>query len=631
MPSSHSYVPRGSGRVPDVGLEIPGYRVQREIGSGGMGVVYQAIDLERRRVAIKILRSHIAHDPISRERLAREVGALSKVHHRGVARILDAELDDDHAFLVTEYVDGPTLDQVVRKRGPMHPRIVIEIGVLLAETLEVIHKTDIIHRDLKPSNVMLDAVNEDSLYRWDPQDEQVSPVIIDFGLAHAKSESRLTATGLVMGTAAYIDPEVILGSEPSAIADWWSWAATLAYIATGQAPFGNASADVMIARVRSEKPKVQDLPYQMRDFFNAAFRKDEKDRPTPAELVQWLKRIDPDATSPSLARRTVGSSTPTTSMYPIGPQTDRAAIDGRARGPVVSQPTGVPESRTPAGGPNQPPAASGPQTNPAMRGSDTSGLNSTHTPSLGVTRYPEPPTDYLNFKNQPRVRPRSVRSTVRTDPAPVEPSTREPETPAAGTVVGNSARVSSRWWGKSLLPVGIITLCLAAATVPILACMVAWLCAVVMFAIAINRRFMEKRRAQNNGPRRSDYWVAFVASPWHGIKAVVVALAISLLPALVGAALAGGLFYGSAAAGGYLPGALCCCVGMLAASGVAWWGLRREDLHMGTRHVIESLSKRERAPRVILIAMLVLSAAAIVAAVSTGGSADLWPFSFRLQ
>src|SRR5699024_3341704 len=153
--------------------------------------------------------------------------------------------ESSEAFVVTEFVPGPTLEDAVRTHGGLHPEAVREIALVMGQTLQAIHEAGAIHRDLKPSNGMLRGAREGQLTATDPDGDRLDPVIIDFGIAIAAEESRLTSTGLVMGTAAYLDPEVIRTDHAGEAGDWWAWAALLAYAATGREPYGGGRADLV--------------------------------------------------------------------------------------------------------------------------------------------------------------------------------------------------------------------------------------------------------------------------------------------------------------------------------------------------------------------------------------------------
>ena len=165
--------------------KIGPYRVIEKIGEGGMGVVYLGTDSDKRRVAIKVLGSAVAGDPSARQRLAREVETMRRVRNRYVAEVIDADVDGPSPYIVTRYVPGRTLEDTVRQDGPLRGMALDSLAEGLAEALAAIHAAGVVHRDLKPGNVMLD---------------RGQPVLIDFGIAHVQDATRLTKTGLVMGT-----------------------------------------------------------------------------------------------------------------------------------------------------------------------------------------------------------------------------------------------------------------------------------------------------------------------------------------------------------------------------------------------------------------------------------------------
>ena len=221
---------------PAPGSEVGGYRILAPLGSGGMGTVYRAVDGGGTVVALKLLHPHVGADPVARDRLRREVAALQRLHHPGVAAVLDAEADSTEAFVVTELVDGLTLEEHVHRGGPLPAVELAELADGLRDALGAVHAGGIVHRDLKPGNVMLTARG---------------PVLIDFGIAQAADEVRVTSAGFVVGTPGYLAPELLADGDPSPATDWWGWAAVLAYAATGRAPFGSRPLDAVIARTRA--------------------------------------------------------------------------------------------------------------------------------------------------------------------------------------------------------------------------------------------------------------------------------------------------------------------------------------------------------------------------------------------
>src|SRR5262250_2784423 len=131
------------------------YRLLERLGEGGMGVVYLAADPEHRKVAVKALRPAVAADPTARRRLAREVETMRRVRSPYVAEVIDADLEGGTPYIVTRYVPGRTLEQVVTEGGPLPPPTLARLACGLADALAAVHAAGVVHRDLKPSNVML--------------------------------------------------------------------------------------------------------------------------------------------------------------------------------------------------------------------------------------------------------------------------------------------------------------------------------------------------------------------------------------------------------------------------------------------------------------------------------------------
>ncbi|TDO62698.1 serine/threonine protein kinase [Kribbella sp. VKM Ac-2571] len=292
------------------------YRLIRRLGQGGMGVVYLAEGPEHQEVALKVLRSHVAHDPIARARLQREATTLQKVNHPGVAGILDHDLEGERPYLVTRFVPGRPLDEQVDERGPLTPRKWLPLAGCLAESLQAIHAAGVIHRDLKPGNVMMC---------------NGKPVMIDFGIAQAADDLRLTQTGLVIGTPGYLAPELIEGEMVSQSADWWGWAATAAFAATGRRPFGKGPFEAVLARVHSGQADLEGLDPRLKSLLAAALSPNKADRPTQEEIMTGLSRYAEgrDALPPREAQ-TVAAVPPTKLVTRLMPTEE----------PAVEEPTG---------------------------------------------------------------------------------------------------------------------------------------------------------------------------------------------------------------------------------------------------------------------------------------------------
>ena len=191
-----------------------------------MGVVHLARDPEGRLVAVKVLNPQGTEGTNARRRLAREVETMRRVRSPYVAEVLDADVTGEFPYIVTRYVAGPTLEEMVRSHGPLPAPGLRRLAHGMAEALAAIHAAGVVHRDLKPGNVML-------------ADDR--PVVIDFGIAQSGDATRLTQTGLVMGTPGYLAPEVIEGQPSSPASDVHCWGTTMAFAATGHLPFGGGS------------------------------------------------------------------------------------------------------------------------------------------------------------------------------------------------------------------------------------------------------------------------------------------------------------------------------------------------------------------------------------------------------
>src|SRR6516162_4303905 len=252
--------------------QLGSYQLLSRIGEGGMGVVYLAQDPGGQAVALKVLRASVAGEPTARRRLAREVETMQRVRSPYVAEVTDADLAGGTPYIVTRYVPGRTLDQVVNESGPLPPAALLRLACGLADALAAVHAAGVVHRDLKPSNVML--LGE-------------VPVVIDFGIAQAMDSTRLTMTGMFMGTPGYLAPEVIEGKPSGPAADVHSWAATLAYAATGRPPFGTGQFETIFFRIMHGQPDLDTLPAPLSSLVTRALSRDPADRPSAAVLAQW--------------------------------------------------------------------------------------------------------------------------------------------------------------------------------------------------------------------------------------------------------------------------------------------------------------------------------------------------------
>jgi serine/threonine protein kinase len=256
------------------------YRLQDRLGEGGMGVVHLARDPEGRAVAVKVLHPLGSEVVNARRRLAREVETMRRVRSPYVAEVLDADVTGEFPYIVTRFVSGPTLDEMVRTRGPLSGPGLRRLAHGMAEALAAIHAAGVVHRDLKPGNVML-------------TDDR--PIVIDFGIAQAGDATRLTQTGLVMGTPGYLAPEVIEGEPSSPASDVHSWGSTMAFAATGHLPFGGGSYETIFYRIISGRADLSGVPAPLVPLISAALARDPSHRPSASWLSAQAVTLDMSA------------------------------------------------------------------------------------------------------------------------------------------------------------------------------------------------------------------------------------------------------------------------------------------------------------------------------------------------
>ncbi len=253
------------------------YRLLERIGEGGMGVVHLALDAGGEAVAVKVLRPMVASDPDARRRLGREFETMRRVRSRFVAEVIDADVTGDMPYVVTRYVAGPSLDQLISREGPLGGRALERVAWGLAEGLAAVHAAGVVHRDLKPGNVVMAGG---------------VPVVIDFGIAHAPDATRITQAGMFMGTPGYLAPEVVEGQPCGPPADVHSWGSTVAFAATGRPPFGTGTYETIFYRIVGGKPDLDGVPAKLMPLLTAALGRDPGRRPTAMELSSQCAALD---------------------------------------------------------------------------------------------------------------------------------------------------------------------------------------------------------------------------------------------------------------------------------------------------------------------------------------------------
>ncbi|WP_017623467.1 serine/threonine-protein kinase [Nocardiopsis chromatogenes] len=323
--------------------ELGDYTVLGRLGRGGMGTVYLARTPEGRRVAVKLIHPDLTDDEDFRRRFAREVESARRVARFSTAGVLDARLEGEPLFIVSEYVPGPNLAEAVAAEGPMTGGTLDGLAMGVAAALTAIHGAGVIHRDLKPANVLLSSVG---------------PKVIDFGIARAmEDDGAVTRSSQLMGTPAYLAPELIAGQDITPASDIFSWGCLVAFAGTGRAPFDAPSVPAVLHQITSMAPELGDLEPPLRDMVAAALSKDPAERPTAQQLLNRLVgQEDPDEAV--VDRTVVRSWTPPSTARPT--QAMAASAAGAADGDTpASEPGGRPTAAMPPPGATQ--AAAPPQ------------------------------------------------------------------------------------------------------------------------------------------------------------------------------------------------------------------------------------------------------------------------------
>ncbi|MFI2763300.1 PQQ-binding-like beta-propeller repeat protein [Streptomyces echinatus] len=255
--------------------ELGSYRMLRRLGAGGMGRVYLARSPGGRTVAVKVVRPDLAADPGFRERFRHEAEIAQAVSGQYTAAVVDADPEAPLPWLATSYVLGPDLTEVVATHGPLPEHTVRALGAGLAAALQEIHAAGLVHRDLKPSNVLLAADG---------------PRVIDFGIARAVDGTRMTQTGVVVGSPGYMPPEQAMGKDVGPAGDVFSLGAVLAFAAGGRSAFGDGAAShaALLYQVVHGDADLTGVPRSLLGLVRACLQKDPAGRPAPAEIVAAL-------------------------------------------------------------------------------------------------------------------------------------------------------------------------------------------------------------------------------------------------------------------------------------------------------------------------------------------------------
>ncbi|MCT9931214.1 serine/threonine protein kinase [Planotetraspora sp. A-T 1434] len=332
---------------PDDPRALGEFRLNGRLGEGGQGVVYLGHTPGGEPVAVKILKAGL--DPAVRERLTRELDAMRSVAPFCTARVITAVVEGREPYVVSEFIDGPSLQQRVSTGGPLRGGELDRLAVGTATALAAIHGAGIVHRDFKPGNVLLGPDG---------------PRVVDFGIARQGESDTITAGPI--GTPAYLAPEQIAGHPASPASDVFAWGATMVFAATGRPAFGADSVASVLHRIMTTHPDVSAVPASLRSVVERCLDKDPAARPTSRDLLLEL----------------VGSA-----RDPLGAGTAAAVSPG------------------PAGRPGVQPASHGGAQRTGYQGEQTSG----HPGGEPGAHWTGPPASQLTGHGAPATEPRLTR------------------------------------------------------------------------------------------------------------------------------------------------------------------------------------------------------------------------------
>jgi len=265
------------------------FELLARLGEGGQGVVYlgRGPGPGEERVAVKVLRSTV--DASILQRLARELDAVHKVQPFVTARVIEASTEGERRYIVSEFIDGPSLEERVDERGPLPEGELHRLAVGTATALTAIHGAGVMHRDFKPANVLLGPDG---------------PRVVDFGIARLIDAATMTS-GLI-GTPAYIAPEQLAGARPTSAVDIFAWAVTMIFAATGRRAFDGDTVVAVMHRIVNEQPDVSGVPPSLQPVISDCLSKDPSYRPSARDLL--LRLVDPSLADRSRAAAEPGVS-----------------------------------------------------------------------------------------------------------------------------------------------------------------------------------------------------------------------------------------------------------------------------------------------------------------------------------
>jgi serine/threonine protein kinase len=291
-----SNVSQREASVSIIGQTISRYKILEKIGEGGMGVVYKAEDTKlHRTVALKFLSAQALDAPEAKTRFVNEARAAAALEHGNICSVHEIDEVDGQTFIAMQYVDGEGLNEMTA-RGPLKLQQTLELGIDIARGLKEAHEKNIVHRDIKSANVMVSAKGRGK--------------ITDFGLARLASNTRVTKTGTVLGTAAYMSPEQVAGEMVDHRSDIWSLGVVIYEMLTGRLPFKGEHEQAVAYQITHEDAEPitamrTGVPLELERIVNKCLARDVSNRYQHVDdLLVDLRNVNsaPEAKTPTKRR-----------------------------------------------------------------------------------------------------------------------------------------------------------------------------------------------------------------------------------------------------------------------------------------------------------------------------------------
>ena len=497
---------------------VGGYTLVSRLGRGAMGSVWRVVDGGGTNYAMKILRDSLDDEDTAsqraqataRERLRREAMALKRIKDPGVCSIVDMEIDDALAFIVTELIEGKNLREDVMQNGRYVGEDLERLASKLIDAVRAVHAAGIVHRDIKPTNVMISVTG---------------PVLVDFGIAMGEGESHVTSTGLVMGTPGFIAPEIIEGTEANDATDWWSTASVLAFAATGAPVFGTQPMMAVLQREAAGNANLQGLPPRTLQAFRAALDPNPRQRCTPAQLLEAIQADawqTPEPMPPFDSPAPMSGATLRKNQYVDNPRRlwraqsmptamisyDPAELHASAPAQgEIEDPVPTVAAPTPSAQPAEAATQALPQEQPEER--------------TQVFAPPLPPAQPLQ-----RLQPQYDAANAAVAPAtaaPAQPLPAAQPDPLAAAFVDPRPRLTAR--GRLACAALAVPLALCAASMPLIALIAASMLMWLLIAFGLDASAQTMRVLRRAGQTRtSDGALRVLTLPWHALKAAAFAL-----------------------------------------------------------------------------------------------------------